>query len=37
MDRAVKDYARRKDVIILGEIVNGKFIDDVIKLKKDES
>ncbi len=36
MDRAVNDYKRRKDVIILGEVVNGKFIDDVIKLKKEE-
>jgi len=27
MMRAVKEYERSKEVIILGELVNGKFID----------
>ena len=36
MDRAVKDYSRRKDVIILGECVNGKFVEDAVHLKKIE-
>jgi len=37
MERAVKDYSRRKDVIILGEVVNGKFIEEAVHLKKIET
>lgn len=32
MDRAIKMYERSKEVIILGESVNGKFVDKEPKL-----
>jgi len=34
MDIAVKDYEKSKDVVILGESVNGKFINDSKAVKK---
>ncbi|MCF8464707.1 MAG: hypothetical protein K9G41_07695 [Flavobacteriales bacterium] len=34
MALAVKDYEKSKDVIILGESVNGKFINDAKPVKK---
>ncbi len=34
MDIAVKDYEKSKDLVILGESVNGKFINDSKAVKK---
>ncbi|MBP9152025.1 MAG: hypothetical protein K9G41_08770 [Flavobacteriales bacterium] len=34
MNVAVKDYEKSKDVVILGECVNGKFINDAKAVKK---
>ena len=33
MNHAIEEYSRSKDVIVLGESVNGKFLKDVKKKK----
>ncbi len=34
MELAIKDYEKSKDVIILGESVNGKFVNEAKAVKK---
>lgn len=36
MRHAIEEYSRTKDVVILGQSINGKFVNDVKKKKKKE-
>jgi len=36
MNHAIEEYSRTKDVVILGQSINGKFVNDVKKKKKKE-